>query len=95
MPDIIEFLEKLGQDANRRHLEGAGLERALVDANLDAGVRAAILRDDRQHLATLLGVPARSCCLVEDPEGRDEAVTWCCLIVDPEGGAEPARNSVQ
>jgi hypothetical protein len=72
MTDIIKLFERLGQDAQLRQLSGADLEQALVEANVDAGVRAAILRDDRQQLASLLGVPASSCCLIEDPEGAGE-----------------------
>lgn len=54
MTDIIEFLERVGQDAHLRHGSRDDLERALTAAELAPGLRAAILSRDQSYLEALM-----------------------------------------
>lgn len=56
MSDIIEFLERMGEDARLRGASGAELERALADARLEPQHGAAVLAGDTARLQALLGL---------------------------------------
>lgn len=64
MTDVIDFLERLGQDATLRR---APLESALYGAGLSNEVRVALAGRDQRSLEALLGV-SNVCCLVHIPE---------------------------
>ena len=66
MPDVIEFLEKLGRDASLRHAPTAVLERALRDARIDPQLREALMRGDQGEVEALLGTN-NVCCMVYVP----------------------------
>lgn len=75
MSNVIEFLERMGQDAQLRNLTGPDLEAAMQRAGIDPGVRAAILADNQLLLESLVGAAHPICCLVHAPdeeEGEDE-----------------------
>ena len=68
MTDVIDFLEKLGQDATLRR---APLEGALDGVGLSAEVRAALASRDQKALEELLGV-GNVCCLVHAPTEEEK-----------------------
>lgn len=54
MTDVIEFLQKIGQDAQLRHGAQDDLERALAAAELAPDLNAAILSRDQSGLEALM-----------------------------------------
>ena len=96
MSDVIDFLEKLGQDSALRHATGAQLEGALADARLSPPIRIALANRDTAALAALLS-SANVCCLThvpleeqeeESPPERVAATRGnggivCCMIYAP------------
>jgi hypothetical protein len=55
MTDVIDFLEKMGQDAQLRYGSQNEVELALESAQIAPALQAAILAEDHEHLNTLLG----------------------------------------
>ncbi len=80
MPDVIEFLERLGRDASLRHASPVVLEQALRDAQIDPRLRDALMRGDQAEVEAILGVN-NVCCMiyVPTPPGAEEP--------EPEGTA--------
>jgi hypothetical protein len=72
--DVIDFLERLGQDADLRSANTDEIEAALLNAGIEPGLRQAILGDDRRALEALLGADGNVCCVVfkEDEEEEEE-----------------------
>jgi len=75
MSNIIEFLEKLGQDSGLRHASGIELRAALAEAGIEPAVHAAIAAADRNSLETQAGAATNVCCLIHTAEdgGEDDA----------------------
>jgi hypothetical protein len=67
MSNVIDFLERLGQDAQLSRASAAELEQAMTRACIDPAVQAAILLRDQQQLETLLGADANVCCMIIAP----------------------------
>lgn len=55
MTDIIDFLERMGQDAQFRHAPQDEVERALISAEIAPALQTAILAKDQAQLEKLLG----------------------------------------
>jgi hypothetical protein len=55
MTDVIDFLERMGQDAQLRYGSQEEMEIALASAQIAPELQTAILAEDQQHLETLLG----------------------------------------
>lgn len=75
MSNVIDFLERLGKDAQLRHASDGALEQALINAHIDPAVREAILLRDQRRLEDLLGANANVCCVIYAPmqeEGDEE-----------------------
>jgi hypothetical protein len=72
--NVIDFLERFGQDAQLRHATGDLLEEAIRNAGLDPELKAAILGKDSRALEKLIGVVPNVCCAVfkEDEEEEEE-----------------------
>jgi hypothetical protein len=70
--NVIDFLERFGQDAGLRHAPGELIEVALQSAGIDPGLRAAIIAKDQRALEALLGVNTNVCCLVHKEEDEEE-----------------------
>lgn len=68
MTDVIDFLERLGQDATLRR---ASLESVLKGAGLSTELRVALANRDQRSLETLLGV-GNVCCLVNAPMEEEQ-----------------------
>jgi hypothetical protein len=70
MTDVVDFLERMGQDAQLRHASQDDLELALTSAEIVPELRGAILAKDQAQLEALLGrVPQ---CSVFFPSKEDE-----------------------
>jgi len=69
MTDVIDFLERLGQDAA---LRGASLESALQSAGMSTELRVALANRDQRSLEALLGV-GNVCCLINAPTEEEQA----------------------
>jgi hypothetical protein len=55
MTDVIDFLERVGQDAQLRHASQDEVELALTSAEIAPELQAAILANDPVQLEALLG----------------------------------------
>ncbi len=77
MSNVIDFLQRLGQDADLRHAPRTALEVALAEADIDPALREALLGADQRKLETLLGADTNVCAMIspgkkEDDEDEDE-----------------------
>jgi hypothetical protein len=75
--NVIDFLQRLGQDADLRHAPRAQLELALEEAGIDPVLREALLGADQRKLETLLGADTNVCAMIapnkkEEDEEDDE-----------------------
>ena len=71
MSNIINFLERMGQDAQLRQASRSEVELALKDAQIDPEIQVAILAKDQSKLEDLLG-SVNVCCMLE-PGKEDES----------------------
>ena len=71
MSNFMEFLEKMGQDAQLRYATSHELQQALTRAQIDPAVGAAVLTGDRRQLEVLLGATANTFCGVIAPAGDE------------------------
>jgi hypothetical protein len=67
VPDTIDFLERLGQDARLRHATDDEIRTALADAGIDPAAREAIVDGDQRSLEAQLAARASVCCLIWAP----------------------------
>jgi len=74
MSDVIEFLERVGQDASLRHASRATLAEALQAARIDPRLSEALIRGDQAEVQAVLG-SSNVCCMVfaPAPELEEEA----------------------
>lgn len=74
MSNVIDFLERLGQDAELCGASAEMLENALRQSGIDPALRVALLGNDQRRLEALLGVQSNVCCLIwkEDEEPKEE-----------------------
>jgi hypothetical protein len=78
--NVIDFLQRLGQDADLRPAPRAALELALAQADIDPALREALLGADQRKLESLLGAETNVCTMVspgkkeekEEDEEEDE-----------------------
>lgn len=71
MFDVIDFLERVGQDAQLRHASQDEVGLALSGAEVDTELRVAILARDGQELRALLGQDP-FCCLINPAKPGEE-----------------------
>ncbi|SFS16734.1 hypothetical protein SAMN05216570_3370 [Dyella sp. OK004] len=55
MSDVINFLERMGQDAELRYASQDTIGTALADAQIEPQQRSAVLASDPERLRALLG----------------------------------------
>ena len=72
MSNVIDFLQRLGQDAVLRHAPRTELELALAEAGIDPALRMALLAADQPQLESLLGADTNVCCMVAPPKEEEE-----------------------
>jgi hypothetical protein len=75
--NVIDFLQRLGQDADLRHAPRMELELALAEAGVDPALREALLGSDQRRLESLLGANTNVCAMIapgkkEEDEEDDE-----------------------
>ncbi|HEY8328265.1 MAG TPA: hypothetical protein VIO59_07460 [Rhodanobacter sp.] len=75
MSDVIEFLERVGQDAQLSRGVGAAIGSALISSGLNPDFQEAIRVKDRTKLDALMGVVPVCGFLApgEEQEGEDDA----------------------
>ncbi|EIM03928.1 MULTISPECIES: hypothetical protein [Rhodanobacter] len=71
MFDVIDFLERVGQDAQLRHASRDEVGSALSNAEIDPELRVAILARDKEGLQALLGQDP-FCCLISPAKPGEE-----------------------
>ena len=71
MSDVIEFLEKVGQDAQLNCATKSSLDFALMLAGLDPMLQGAICSGDRAKLGALMGI-APVCGFLAPGEEQEE-----------------------
>jgi hypothetical protein len=81
MSNVIDFLERMGQDAQLRHASRSEMELVLMGAQLDPKLQEAILAKDQQWLESLLG--RNNLCCAQFPGKGDE---------DEEGEESPSKD---
>jgi hypothetical protein len=69
MSDVIDFLERLGQDSTLRHATGEQLQGALSD--VEPQLRAALMAGDRKVIEALVGTN-NVCCMIFAPLQEEE-----------------------
>lgn len=95
MTDVIDFLERVGQDAQLRHASQDEVGLALTSTEIAPELQAAILANDPVQLETLLGhVPACGYLLpgeepAEEEEGDEDEET---PSKEPDSALEHGRN---
>jgi hypothetical protein len=70
MSNVINFLERMGQDAQLRHASRNEMELALAGTQIDPELQAAILAKDQSLLEVLLG--GDNVCCAQMPGKHDE-----------------------
>ena len=83
MSNVIDLLERMGQDARLRHASQDEVELALAGAQIDPELRAAILAKDQRQLEVLLQQGPLCCMLFPAKEDEDE---------DDESEETPSRD---
>lgn len=86
LPDVIDFLEKMGGDAQLSQLSAEELAAALSEAGIAPELRSAVLANDAQRLGVLLGAEVR-CLLVAPP--TPPGPPWHCPPPSPEPPPPP------
>lgn len=71
MADIIQVLQYLGESAQFHRASPQQLDAAMSQAGVDSELRTAVLSNDAEKLATLLGAPARVVCGLLTPDAPD------------------------
>ena len=72
MLNVIDFLERFGQDAGLRYATGDVVAEALQQAGIDPAVRLAIVSKDQAALERLLGADTNVCCMINKPDDEEE-----------------------
>jgi hypothetical protein len=70
--NVIDFLQRLGQDADLRHAPRTALEQALAEAGIDPALREALLGADQRKLESLLGADTNVCAMISPGKKEEE-----------------------
>jgi hypothetical protein len=73
MSNVIDFLERMGRDAQLRSATGLEVEAALLRAGIEPNTRAAILGGDQLLLESLVGASHNICCMINVPDEEEES----------------------
>lgn len=92
MPDIVDFLERVGQDALLNRASRGELESLLAGVKLDQQAREALVAGDRQKLEALFDVAPLCAMLIPGEEQEDEQEDED--TEESPGHEESARHSV-
>lgn len=72
MSNVIGFLERMGQEAQLRHAGNEEIENALVRAEIDPELQAAIRNRDQAQLEALLGARTNVVCGIMPGKEEDD-----------------------
>ena len=72
MSEVIDFLEKVGQDARLRYAGTPELAKALAESSVTPAERLALLAGDGKGLEALVGAQANVCCIVAPGKEEEE-----------------------
>ena len=72
MTDVIEFLERMGRDAELRHASSEVLQRAMRDAQMSPRAKAALMGGDRAEIEAVMGTEGNVCCLIHAPDPDEQ-----------------------
>jgi hypothetical protein len=72
MSNVIDFLERLGQDSLLRYAPSTVLDRALSDAQVSPELRSAVMSGNHRVLESLLGARSNVCCLGHAPQRKED-----------------------
>jgi hypothetical protein len=72
MSNVIDFLERIGRDAQLRHGSQDEVEMALANAEIAPELRAAIIAKNQVRLEALLGQGSICCAFFPVKEGEEE-----------------------
>jgi len=70
--NVIDFLQRLGQDADLRRARRTALELALAETGIDPALRDALLWAEQRRLESLLGADANVCAMSPGKKEDDE-----------------------
>jgi hypothetical protein len=70
--NVIDFLERFGQDSDLRHATDEAVAEALRNAGLEPALQAAVLDKDQRALEALLGADTNVCCMVYKEDEEEE-----------------------
>ncbi len=87
--NAIEFLERLGRDADLRYATRGQVDTALRAAGIEPAVRMAILNANERELEKLLGASAIVCCGIYAPETEKEDEKKRKPVDDDKPGDKP------
>jgi hypothetical protein len=69
---ILDFLERMGRDAQLRGASATEIQDVLVEAGLPSNLWTVISSLEPGALETLVGAHSNVCCLVYSPDKEDE-----------------------
>jgi hypothetical protein len=69
MSNVIDFLERMGQDADLQHVSTEALALHLDEHSLDIEARTAILNGDAEALSSIVGARHKLVCMVYPMQG--------------------------
>lgn len=72
MSNVIDFLERIGQDASLHSCTPQQLEQEMKRAGIDPVVVAALQSGNYRALEELLGANTHVCCLIRTPDEDEE-----------------------
>ena len=72
MSNVVDFLQRAGEDSQLRDAGRGGLEQALAQTNIAPALREALLNGDSTRLAKLLGSRLDMCGFIFAPQDPDE-----------------------
>jgi hypothetical protein len=70
--NVVDFLQRAGEDSQLRYAGCGGLEQALAQTNIAAPLREALLKGDSAGLAALLGSRLDMCGIIYAPQDQEE-----------------------
>jgi hypothetical protein len=69
--NVVDFLQRAGEDSQLRYAGCGGLEQALAQTNIAAPLREALLKGDSTRLAALLGSRMDMCGVIYAPQDEE------------------------
>jgi len=69
--NVVDFLQRAGEDSQLRYAGCGGLEQALAQTNIAAPLREALLKGDSTRLSALLGSRMDMCGVIFAPQDEE------------------------